>query len=289
MQPSQRHGRSFQGLLRPSPPPTCSEGQTSVPSPPGQPPGLPAPAPRSRPLPPLSPRRGTRHRGRQLLRGAWARPAGMPAALLLTMPTGSTAQGLAPVLPGAGEPVPTVLAVVGGVGPASSWRGITVGSQASWATMPPGLPSPSCSCPCPAPGRSRGWEVVGKPQQPRRSPRTAGCRARVQRGWFREEAGCADSSRHPAPAPAGSAGSPVGKSGSGATRARPAELGFKWVCFHQLEQKSVYRESPFPFLLQQTAGASKIRFWSQFQCVCVYVCVRVHMCMCVHAHVCMHV
>ena len=70
MPPSQRHGRSVQGLLRPPPPPTCSEGQTFVPSPPGWPPGLPAPAPRSRPLPPLSPHRGTRHCGRQLLRHA---------------------------------------------------------------------------------------------------------------------------------------------------------------------------------------------------------------------------
>ena len=42
----------------------------------------------------------------------------------------------------------------------------------------------------------------------------------------------------------------------------------------------MYRESPFPFLIQQTTGAFKIRFWSQFQCVCVHVCVCVctHMC-----------
>ena len=194
------------------------------------------------------------------------------------MPTGRKAQGLAPGLPRAGERVPRVLAVAGGVGPAGTWRSITFGSQASWATTPPACllpPAAALTQPWGAAEGGRWWanpssrggvqgRLVGGPgpgrdsseRKPTALTRCPGC---------------------PAPAPAGPAGSPVEKSSSGATRARLPELGFKWVCFHQLEQKSVYRESPFPCLLQQTAGASKIRFWSQFQCVCV--CAHVHACM----------
>ena len=145
----QRHGCLCPSCAAPgpSPPPTCSEEQMSAPSPPGPATWPPSTCPQVPSSPASEPSRGNRHRGRQLLRGAWARPAGMPAALQLTMPTGRKAQGLAPGLPRAGERVPRVLAVAGGVGPAGTWRSVTFGSQASWATMPPACLLPPAAAP----------------------------------------------------------------------------------------------------------------------------------------------
>ncbi|XP_040113537.1 collagen alpha-1(I) chain-like [Oryx dammah] len=79
---------------------------------PARPPGLPAPVPRSCPSPPLSPRGWTG----TVADSCWAQPAGMPAALLLMMPTRMKAQGLAPVLSREGERIPRVLAMGGGTG-----------------------------------------------------------------------------------------------------------------------------------------------------------------------------
>lgn len=290
----QRHGCLCPSCAAPgpSPPPTCSEEQMSAPSPPGPATWPPSTCPQVPSSPASEPSRGNRHRGRQLLRGAWARPAGMPAALQLTMPTGRKAQGLAPGLPRAGERVPRVLAVAGGVGPAGTWRSVTFESQASWATMPPACLLPPAAAPTQPWGAVEGGRWWANPSN----------RRGVQ-GWLIGEPGPGgDSSERkptaltrcpgcPAPAPAGPAGSPVEKSGSGATRARLPELGFKWVHFHQLGQKSVCRESPFPCLLQQTGGASKTRFWSQFQCERVCPCACMHeraLCGCACVCTCVH-
>ena len=249
-----------------------------MPSPPGRPPGLPAPAPRSRPLLPLSPHRGTRHCGRQLLRGAWARPAGMPAALLLTMPTGRTAQGLAPVLPGAGEPVLTVLA--------GSWRGITIGSQASWATCPPACLLRPAAAPAQPRGAPEGGRWWANPSSRRGVQGQLVAGPGPGGGGSERKLAALTRPGAPAPAPAGSAGSPLGKSGSGATRARPPSWDSNGFVFTSWNRNLCTEKAHFLSLFSRQLGPRKLGSGANSN-VYVYICV----CVCTHmcAWMCKHV
>lgn len=165
----------------------------TLPTPPGHL-ASPAPAPRSPSFPASEPRRGTgtvEQHERNL-----GTASGHASGTAADDANKKEDAGLGPVLSGVGEErIPQGAGRGGSAGPAGTWRSITFGSQASWRPVPTRA-STLLQLPLLAPGAPEGGEVVGKPQQPRRSPGTAGWRPGSSGGGS-EETRCADSVSRP--------------------------------------------------------------------------------------------